>query len=249
MGALLVALCRQEAVGRVGADHRPPEHDVGDQPVDVDRHPGRVGQGGPQLHHLGRGVGGDVGRRTHHIRQPAVGYEHDDRAPDVEGDAQPPVEPLGATLLPAVPSVVVQVEREGLEEEESRVHPHRHAEHLREVAEEGGIDGDQQEQQDAAPDRGGRIGDQQKPGELLGQLVVALLAPEDADRLGDHREHRHAQHERGEEQVHLGGDPHRGPSADDRKVSVVAPGGHLGERGLGHHQEGERAQQQERSGA
>jgi hypothetical protein len=52
-------------------------------------------------------------------------------------------------------------------------------------------------------------------------MPIASATSADADRLGDHREHRHAEHERGEEQVHLGGDPDRHPGTAQRRGEVA----------------------------
>ena len=139
------------------------------------------------------------------------------------------MEILRAALFPPVPTVVIEVEREGLEEEESGVQPHRHGEDLCEVAEQRRIDRNQQEDEDAAPNRGGGVGDEQQPRELLRELVVPVLASKDADGLCYDGEHRHAQHESGEQEMHLRCDPHGGPSPDDREIAVVAPRGDLGE--------------------
>ena len=61
----------------------------------------------------------------------------------------------------------------------------------------------------------------QQLGELVGQLVVTFVAGLVADELDDQREHRHGQHEGGEQQVELGQHPDRHTAADDRKLSVL----------------------------
>ena len=189
--------------------------------MDVDRHPRGVGERAPELHHRRRGVGRHLRRRAHHVGEPGVGNEHHRGAPEVQQDAEAPVTQLRPALLPAVPTVVVEVERERLEEEDPDVDPHGDREDLRQVAPYARVERDQPEDQNRTPDRGGRIGHEQQACELLGQLVVALLPTEDADRLRHHREHRHAQNERREVEVKLSRDPDRRPTSDDREIAVL----------------------------
>ena len=222
MRALLVGLGGQEAVARVGADDRAAELHVGDQAVNVDRHPGRIGDGVPQLDRSRVGGGGDVPWRGHHVGEPRVRDEHHDRAPHVEQDAERPVAPFGPARLPAVPPVVIEVEGERLDEEQADVQPHRGPEHRGEVGEESGVEGRQEEGQHRPPDRGRAVGHEQETRELLAQAVVALVLAEDADRFGDDGEQRHAEHERREHQVYLGGDPDCRPCPDDREFAVGA---------------------------
>jgi len=217
---LLVGPRREEAVARVRPDDRAAEHHVGDQPVHVDGHPRRVGDGVPQLDRRRVGRRADVPRRRHHISEPGVGDEHHDGAPDVEEDAQGPVAHLGPPLLPAVPAVVVEVEREGLEEEQPGVDPRRVLEDGKQVGEEARVERGEEEQQDGAPDGRRAVGHEQETREFLAQPVVALVAAEDADRFRHDGEHRHAQHERRKHQMDLRRDPHRRPGPDDRELAV-----------------------------
>ncbi len=224
VGPLLVRPGGEEAVARVRRHDRAAEHHVRDQPVHVDRHPGGIGDRVPQSD--GGRIRGrrDVARRGHHVGEPRVRNEHHDRAPHVEQQPQPPVRPLGPGMLPAVPAVVIEVQRERLEEEQRRVRPHRGAEHRREVGPESRVQRGEEEHEHRAPDRGRAVGHEQQARELLRQPVVALVPAEDPDRLRHHGEQRHAQHEGGEHEVHLGRDPHRGPRADQRKLAVGARG-------------------------
>src|SRR3989475_165309 len=213
VGPFLVGARREKAVARVRAHDRAAEHHVRDHPVHVDRHPGRVGDRVPQLDRGRVGGGRDVPGRRHHVREPRIRDEHHDRAPHVEQDAERPVAELRPSLLPTIPPVVVQIQGERLDEEQRRVQPHRRREDRGEVGPEAGIQGREAEHQHRPPDRRRAVRHEQEARELLAQPVVALVAAENADRLGDHGEHRHTQHERGEHQVHLGRDPDEGARA------------------------------------
>ena len=141
---------------------------------------------------------------------------------------------LGPPLVPAIPAVVVQVEGEGLEEEESYVDPHGDLEDLGKVDPEVGEDRDEEEGEDRPPDCRGGVRHEQQPGELLRKLIVLRIPPEHADGLGDNREHGHAEHEGREEQVDLRGDPDGHAPPNQGEVSVASAGdilrpGHLGE--------------------
>ena len=188
----------------------------------VDRHPRGVEDRVPQLdgHRVRRRR--DVARRRHHVGEPRVGDQHHHRAPHVQHDAEGPVPQLRPPVLPAIPAVIVEVEGERLEEEQPRVRPHRGAEHPRQIRPEPRIQTGEQEHEDRAPDRRSAVGHEQEPCKLLREPVVAALASEDPDRFRHHREHRHAQHEGGEHQVDLGGDPDRRPGPDHRELAVGA---------------------------
>ena len=141
---------------------------------------------------------------------------------------------LGPPLTPAIPAVVVQVEGEGLEEEESYVDPHGDLEDLRKVDPEVREDGDEEEGEDRSPDRRGGVRNEQQPGELLRELIVLLVSPEHANGFGDDCEHRHAEDESREEKVDLRRPPDRHTPPDKGEISVDSAGdllrpGHLGE--------------------
>ena len=105
--ALLVGCRVEELERRVGGGDRSAEGNVGDDAMDVDRHPGvvvdRVREGEQ------RPVARDPVRR-HHEREPGIGDQHDARADDVEAEPQTKMH-QGMELPPAV---VVGVEKEGL---------------------------------------------------------------------------------------------------------------------------------------
>ena len=236
VGALFLGPGREETVACVCAYDRAAEHDVADQAVNVDRHPGVIQDRVPELDAGGRRLGCDVARRRHHVREPRIGNEHHDRAPDVEQDAQTPVHDLGPAVLPPVPTVVVEIQRERLEKENGAVHPHRWREYRKQVREELGIERRQEKRERRPPEGRRAVGDQQQPREFFGQPVVALILAEDADPLGHHSEDRHAQHERREHQVDLGGDPDGGAAADQWEVPICASGigGSLEQHVLSH---------------
>jgi hypothetical protein len=228
VGALLVGLGGQELEGGIGGGHGAAEGDVGDDAVDVDRHPGVVGYRVPGAEHGARL--GDP-RRRHHEGQPGVGDEHDAGADHVEHQAEEEVD-LGRELAPAV---VVAVEEAGLGEEQQHVGQEGRREHRHQVVGELGVEDDQHEGQPRPQGGGERERGRQQLGELVGELVVALVAGAETDELDHQGEDRHRQHERREQQVELGDDPDRHPAADPRHRPVL--GLHVGllgvRRGLG----------------
>ncbi len=182
-------------------------------PVDVDRHPGVVGHRLPGADH--RAGLGDARRRGHE-RQPGVGDEHDRRADQVEHQPQEQVDPR-AELAPAV---VVAVEEHRLEEEQRDVGQERRLEHVHQVRHELRVQQHQHEQQERPEGRRQRERHREQLGELVGQLVVALVAGLVADELDDQREHRHGEHERGEQQVQLRQHPDDHAAADPADLAV-----------------------------
>ena len=130
--------------------------------------------------------------------------------------------PLGPPLHPAIPPVVVQVQRERLDEEEPGVDPHRHAEDARHVDPESRIQRRDQEEQQPAPQCRRAVREDQQAGKLLGELVVSGILSHDANEFRDHGEHWHAQYKGGEHQMYFGRNPDRAARADARKASIRA---------------------------
>ncbi len=230
VGPLLVRRRVQELEGRVGGRHRAAEGDVRDDAVDVDRHPGVVVDGRPGADHGARL--GDAGRRRHE-GEPRVGDQHDRGADDVQPEPEQQVRDGGE--LP--PAVVVGVQEERLGEEQQHVGRERRREHVHQVVHELRVEQHQHEEQERPEGRGERERHGQELGELVRQLVVALVPVQPADELDDQGEQRHRQHEGGEQQVQLRQHPDGDAAADHRKapiglldVGLLAVGLRLGRR-------------------
>ena len=238
MGPLLVGLRLEVAEGGVGGGDRAAERDVGDDPVDVDRHPGVVEERVPEAQQSAAlRDGGDEVRRTvavrvgsrssgrHHEGQPGVGDEHDRGADQVQHEAEEQVH-LRAELAPAV---VIAVEEERLQEEQQDVGQERRREDVHQVVRELRVEDDQPEGQERAEGGGHRERDAEQLGELVRQLVVALFLGDVADELDDEGEQGHREDEGSKQQVELRQHPDRDPAADERNGAVL--GLHVG-RGL-----------------
>ena len=171
-----------------------------------------------------------------HERHPGVRDEEDRGAEEVGEDAQPHVDPLAGARQP-VPAVVPEVDDEGLQEEQRGVEPHARREDRAHVGPELRVEGDQEEEEQPAQERGRREGREGELHELVGQPVEApplgrVEAGPPGHDLDDDGEDRHAQDERGEVEVDLGDDPHRQPRADVGE-GAVGRLARLGRRRLG----------------
>ena len=214
MRAVLVGLGAEELVRRVRRRHRAAEGNVGDDAVDVDRHPGVVVDRFPGADQ--RALLRDAGGRGHE-RQPGVRDQHDRRADDVQAQAEQQVH-LRRELPPAV---VIGVEEEGLEEKQQYIWEKCQRKDAHQIVGELRVQDDQHEGQESAERAGERERDRQQLGELVRQAVVALVLGAEADELDDQREHRHREHEGGEQQVELRHDPDRDAAADLGELPIL----------------------------
>ncbi len=178
-GPLLVGLGAEEPEGRVGGGDRAPEDDVGDEPVDVDRHPREVVDGLPEGPRELAGVV-DAGRRDHE-RDPGVRHEQDRRAEEVREHADRDVEPLPRPREP-VPAVVPEVHGERLEEEEGGVEPHGRREDPAHEGPEPGIERDQEEEEEPPEQGRRREGREGELDELVGRASRSAAPPRGPSR-------------------------------------------------------------------
>jgi hypothetical protein len=119
------------------------------------------------------------------------------------------------------PTVVVGIEKEGLEEEQQDVREKSRREHAHHVVRELRIQDDEHERQRRAERRGQRERHRQQLGELVREPVVSQVAGLVADRFDDEREDGDGEDERREEQMQLRDHPDGDAAPDPRNGPVL----------------------------
>ena len=158
-----------------------------------------------------------------HFQTEAAEEEHhrdndDDGAQGMAAPADEHVE--GFAAAHPAPAVIVEIEAEGLGEEQQGVEEHDVLEEARHVPHERRVEREQGESQQAAQRRRRGVGHAEQAGELVGQLIEAFIAVAPADDLDDHGEQRHAQHKSPEEEVHLRQKPDKFARIQSHELAV-----------------------------
>ena len=202
MGTLARIARVEELEGGIGADNGAAKSDIGDYPVQIYGVPQVIVHGTPDVARIDA-AGIDSGR-AHHESEPCIGEQHQYRANSIEQQSQRKMRPFTEAALQPMPAVIVYVEYRALGEEQERVVKHRVLEHARQIEEQAGVEDDQAEHEEAAEDCSQGIGGDADLDELVGHVVVALVALGHTDGLDDQHEDRHRQHKGGKPEVQLG---------------------------------------------
>ena len=119
------------------------------------------------------------------------------------------------------PSVIITVQENGFEEEDTCVQHKCPVEDGDQVLHQPRIQNEQEKGQERAETcrKGERDG--QKAREFIRQIVVALVAVAKADELNRESEHRNGEHERAKHEVQLGNHPNHHAAAYDGKGAVL----------------------------
>ncbi|MCG3768110.1 MAG: hypothetical protein JW394_0210 [Nitrospira sp.] len=99
---------------------------------------------------------------------------------------------LFAAILHRIPAIPIEVQGRGLNQEQETIDDERGEENIGQVVHQLGVEGDQQEQQNAPEECRRGIGRSQKLGKLLGKFVVALFAGLPGDDFAHPGEDGHA---------------------------------------------------------
>ena len=183
---------RQEiADAGIGAANKPAQYDVGNESMNVNRPPRGIPHGRPCSLNR-RPVTHDNGAGLE--RRPGVGDDHDKQGKDVQQESQKKMKGLLVSLH-GVPSVPVQVQRDGFQQEQQAVHDEGREKDIGQIRHELRVQPDQKEEQDAPEQRRCGIGGRQQLGKLFCQFVVAGFLGLPSDDFANPGKDRHAQHE------------------------------------------------------